>query len=324
MDSRISSDEGRGRPLLSVEFEPRFCGNHVADVTVGCSFGCIYCPFSDLEARRHGVSHPVLKDTGDLDRLPAPRSVFLSPSSDAFAPQAAAATHELLEHLLSRGTSVGIVTKGRIPRRTLDLLGRHRDQIEGVAIGVTSLDDRRNRILEPGCPDARVRLENVRELAVRGIVADVRLDPLFPGLDDGPLDLAILVEEAARQGAWAITATYVFAWGRFLRRLRREPLLNASVQHLTERAPMEGGTAFSVPLDRKLATYEWLADLARSWGLKFNTCGCKDLRIREQDAFSSSCRNTWYLDALKPATRSANYPIQIDSARCGPPALPRS
>ena len=58
---------------------------------------------------------------------------------------------------------------------------------------------------------------------------------------------------------------------------------------------MEGGTAWSVPLARKLETYSRLANLARAHGLQFNTCGCKDLRVREAGAFWSSCRNTWFL-----------------------------
>ena len=54
---------------------------------------------------------------------------------------------------------------------------------------------------------------------------------------------------------------------------------------------MEGGTAFSVPLARKLETYAWLAQLARTHGLAFNTCRCKDLRLDATRDFSTSCRN---------------------------------
>src|SRR5207247_7597456 len=65
------------RPSVTVEFEPRFCANHVADLTAGCSFGCIYCPFSQLGARRHGVSRPTALDLSALHSLPAPPSLFL-------------------------------------------------------------------------------------------------------------------------------------------------------------------------------------------------------------------------------------------------------
>src|SRR5438477_2594192 len=291
---------GQPRPPVTVSFEPRFCANHVADLTAGCSFGCLYCPFAAIGARLRRVSRPAALDLR-LNDLTPPQSIFLSPASDAFAPQAVESTHTLLSYLLPRGTTVGIVTKGIVPERTLALLVEHRLQVEGVAVGVTSLDDHRNTVLEPGCPSARQRLDNIDRLAERGLPAALRLDPLFPVLDDGPAALTALVEEAARRGASAVTATYVFAWGRHLRRLRREPLLAESCRLLTERAPMEGGTAFRVPLGRKVETSGFLAQVARNHGLWFNTCGCKDLRVRESGLFSASCRNTRFLEERKEA-----------------------
>jgi DNA repair photolyase len=285
------------RGEIRVEFEARFCGNHVIDLTAGCSFGCIYCPFSDLGARRRGTVRATTLSLPEPHELPAPPSVFLSPASDAFAPQAIDQTHTLLSHLLHRGTTVGILTKGVIPERTLDLLAAYPSQVEGIGIGVTSLDERRNKALEPGCPPAVERLGNLGRIASRGLVGALRIDPIFPDVDDGHEALERLLDEAARRGANAVTATYVFAWGRYLRRLRREPLVAASLSLLTERAPMEGGTAYSVSLHRKIATYSFLAELARDRGLYFNTCGCKDLRIRGLEAFPTRCRNPVFFDA---------------------------
>jgi DNA repair photolyase len=291
---------GRPRTLpAAIAFEPRFCANHVLDLTAGCSFGCLYCPFAPLGARARGVGRPTALDVDALDLRAPPRSLFLSPASDPFAPQAAAGTHAVLRRVLPRGTVVGLATKGIIPEDTLALLAAHGSQVEGIAVGVTSLDDRRNALLEPGCPPARTRLENVARAAAAGLPVAVRLDPLFPDLDDGPVALSTLVAEAAGRGATAITATYVFAWGRLLRRLRREPLLRESCRMLTERAPMEGGAALSVPLQRKLDTYGRLADLAAARGLWFNTCGCKDLRIHASGRFFARCRNVLFLGATR-------------------------
>ena len=185
---------GQPRPPVTVSFEPRFCANHVADLTAGCSFGCLYCPFAAIGARLRGVSRPAALDLSRLNDLTPPQSIFLSPASDAFAPQAVESTHTLLSYLLPRGTTVGIVTKGIVPERTLALLVEHRLQVEGVAVGVTSLDDHRNTVLEPGCPPARRRLDNIERLAGRGLPAALRLDPLFPVLDDQPAALTALVQ----------------------------------------------------------------------------------------------------------------------------------
>jgi pyruvate-formate lyase-activating enzyme len=278
-----------GHPPLRVEFEPRFCAHHVVDLTAGCSFGCVYCPFSDIAARRAGVRRPTAVDLASLGAMGATPTLFLSPASDAFTPQAAPGTHALLAHVLPRGTRVGIVTKGIIPEATLDLLARHADSLEGVAIGLSNVDDVRNRVLEPGCPPARQRLGNIDRLTERGITTVLRMDPIFPVVDDDPAALESLVEEAAARRALGVTATYVFAWGRYLRALRREPFLAAAAAELTERAPMEGGMAFSVPLARKLETYDLLSRLARARGMGFNTCGCKDLRVRDSGLFASAC-----------------------------------
>jgi DNA repair photolyase len=311
-------------PAVSVDFEPRFCGNHVVDLTAGCSFGCIYCPFSDIEARRQGAPRPTAVDMAQLQSLPAPPTVFLSPASDPFAPQAASKTHQLLEHLLPRGTIVGILTKGTIPQQTLDLLASYPKQVEGIVVGLTSLDEARNRILEPGCPSATQRLETLAHISDRGLIAALRLDPLFPSLDDSPASLERLLDEAAARNATGITATYVFAWGRYLRRLREEPMLTTSVGLLNERSPMEGGTAFSVSLGRKLETYSRLAHMSRERGLRFSTCGCKDLRVRAQGSFDTTCRNSSFLDERQLAiTRSGGCRVPAGARPDVPPDIQR-
>lgn len=313
------------KPPVRIGFEPRFCSNHVVDLTAGCSFGCIYCPFSDIEARRLGMDRPTALDMSPLPSLPAPPTVFLSPSSDPFTPQAAPSAHDLLRQLLPRGTVVGILTKGVIPERTLDLLASYPDQVEGVVVGVTSLDDARNRVLEPGCPPVRERLGNIERAARRSLPVALRMDPLFPLLDDAPQAMAALLDEAAARGAGGITATYVFAWGRYLRRLRREPLLAESCTLLSEKAPMEGGTAFSVSLSRKLDTYAQLAELARARGMLFNTCGCKDLRVRDAGIVSAACRHSSFLAARFGTTTPCATPRAPDAAApSAQPSAPRA
>jgi DNA repair photolyase len=111
--------------------------------------------------------------------------VFFSASSDAFAPQAAPHTHALLAHWLPLGTVVGIVTKGIIPERTLALLAEFRPQVEGVSVGVTSLDAHRNRVVEPGVAPSAERLALIERIATLRLPVTLRMDPLFPGLDDG-------------------------------------------------------------------------------------------------------------------------------------------
>jgi DNA repair photolyase len=305
---------------VAISFEPRFCGSYVADLTAGCSFRCLYCPFADIGARRHGATRPTALDASRLDALPAPPHLFLSPASDAFTPQAAPAAHALLAHVLPRGTVVGIVTKGIVPDATLALLARYREQVEGVAVGLTSLSTTRNAALEPGCPGAQARLANLARIAHAGLRVALRMDPIFPDLDDLPGEIEAVLAAAARRGATSVVATYVFAWGRWLRRLRREPIARASCAALTERAPMEGGTAFSVPLGRKLATYERIAAEAARLGMRFGTCGCKDVRLAASATFHTTCRDLdFWEDVTRTGARPAPAPGGCFARRAAPP-----
>src|SRR5439155_533504 len=75
-----TGSNGQPRPPVTVSFEPRFCANHVVDLTAGCSFGCLYCPFAAIGARLRGVSRPTALDLSRLNDLTPPPSVFLSPA----------------------------------------------------------------------------------------------------------------------------------------------------------------------------------------------------------------------------------------------------
>lgn len=316
LPTRDAAGNSAGMLPAVVEFEPRFCGNHVVDLTVGCSLGCVYCPFAPAAMRTRGVDRVRRVDMSSLERLEPPASVFLSPSSDPFAPQAAAHTHLLLSRWLPLGVVVGLVTKAIVPEYTLDLLADHRDQVEGIGVGLASLDEERNRALEPGCPSANQRLANVDRIAARGLAACLRIDPMLPGVDDSPGALEALVDQAAQRGAHAISATYLFAWGRTKRRLRRIAAAARAVAHLTERSPMEGGVAYSVPLSRKMDTYSRIAGYAARRGLQFSTCGCKDLRLRDASPFPSRCRNVAFLvgRALAGATPGGRGRGSADAA----------
>lgn len=297
-------------PPLSVRTEARVCGQQVVDVTAGCTYGCIYCPYAAERVRTAGVSRPTVCDAAAALTAPAPAHVYFSASSDPFTPQAAPHTHALLAHWLPQGTVVGIVTKGIIPDETLDLLAEHRPQIEGVSIGVTSTDERRNRLVEPGVPPGARRLALIAGVAARGLPVVLRMDPLFPGIDDDRTALAGLIAEAERLGATGITAGYVLAWGRYLRRLRAVPLLADACAQLTERAPAAGGSVWSVPLARKLELFGWLADRAREHGLFFQTCGCKDLRLQASGGRFATrcCENPFFSQVLQVTAEPAHTP----------------
>ena len=111
-------------------------------------------------------------------------------------------TRGILEALLDYRTPVGIITKGTLVVRDLELLAALRRRAGcTVNVSITTLDEGVWRRLEPGTPHPRKRLEAVRRLAEAGINAGVLIAPVVPGLTDAPQDLEALVREAATSGA---------------------------------------------------------------------------------------------------------------------------
>jgi len=293
------------RPEISFVRIAHSCNMYAVDLTIGCEHGCLYCHFSKLNEEECRKKYPFIKDFPtkvDMSTMYKQDSfpfspIYLSPSSDPFAPKARDLTHELLEYLLPKGLVFNISTKDIIPDKTIRLLKRYSSSIEGLVVGVTSLDEKRNKLLEPDCPSAEERLNSVPRLLKIGCRIGVRMDPIFPLIDDTDDALNSTVKAIAKTGVKDITGTYLFSFGRFLRRLKKEPFLQKSLGLLNEKSYIAGGVALSIPLEMKKGMYEKMDAVCRSYGIIFNTCGCKEVRLRDT-GYSLICRNP---DFIKPA-----------------------
>jgi DNA repair photolyase len=122
-----------------------------------------------------------------------PRAVFFSSASDLFQPlpEILDLGHRILEFLFSKGIGVAFLTKGQIPDHTLRLLSSHADLVR-AQIGITTLDEGISRVFEPNAASPTVRLEQIAGLTAGGIATQARLDPVLPGLTDGPDALHLL------------------------------------------------------------------------------------------------------------------------------------
>lgn len=282
-------------PELNIYFEPRFCYLYSIDLSIGCKNECIYCHFSDLtkETYIHKYnSYPVPVDITPLYTIKDfPSTIFLSPSSDPFTDTNQDLAHEVLSYLLPKGIIFIILTKEIIPEKTLELIKKYKDQFEGIAIGITNLDLQRNKIIEPKCPTAEQRIECLKKLVKTGVKnARLRMDPMFPTIDDTEDNFKSMVEVASKIGVKNITGTYIFTFGKFLKRLKEEPYLSESMKFINEKSPMQGGNALTVPLKMKEYKYMRLHEICKSKNIHFNTCGCKENRLRDL-GFPLTCRN---------------------------------
>jgi DNA repair photolyase len=111
-------------------------------------------------------------------------------------------TRRCLELIGDAGLAVQIITKSDLVTRDADLLGRMRSV---VSFTITTLNPKMARRLEPNAPTPERRLKAVEKLSKVGIPVTVRLDPIFPGLNEE--EIGRVVRTAAGAGAVHVTAS---------------------------------------------------------------------------------------------------------------------
>ena len=183
----------------------------------GCTHGCHYC-----FARRY-QSHLEL-DTGDefssvilvkvnfADVLrrelarPGRRQTVIGfgTATDPYQPIEGhyRLTRRCLEALVDHAAPVGLVTKGPMVVRDLDLLVElSRRAACTVHISVPTVDEDAWRALEPGTAHPLQRLRAVRTLTDAGVQAGVLMAPVVPGLTSQPAKIERTIKAIADHGA---------------------------------------------------------------------------------------------------------------------------
>lgn len=279
-----------------IEFRERACEGHSIDFTIGCEHNCLYCHFSTYEKalrRRidknyHGeVLQLSISDLLKQDSYPP--YIYLSWSSDPFAPKARELTHSVLEHLLPKGIRFLILTKGEIPDKTLELIKVFGNQIS-IQVGLTSLDNHRNGTLEPGATNVLNRLNLLSQLSSLKIaVLAARLDPIFPIIDDSDESLSDLLLRISQTGNRNIIASYIITSHYMTQRLAEVEGLQQSLSMLTEVTPSVNPTpVLSIPYQYKLERFNYISKKCIDLGMSFHVCACKDLRLNHTE-ISHSC-----------------------------------
>jgi DNA repair photolyase len=105
---------------------------------------------------------------------------------------------ECLEVLKAFKHPVGIVTKGTLIERDLDILGdMARDRLVKVGVSVTSLDLKLSRLMEPRAPAPARRLKVIERLSAAGVPVRLMVSPVVPGLTDHEVERIIGAGAAA-------------------------------------------------------------------------------------------------------------------------------
>lgn len=119
-------------------------------------------------------------------------------------------TRRSLEHLATARTPIGLVTKGPMVVRDIDVLQAVSRQARcSVYLSVPSVDAQAWRRLEPGTASPLQRLKAVRMLADAGIEASVLMAPLLPGITTSRSAITATIRAIADHGARAVGANVV-------------------------------------------------------------------------------------------------------------------
>ena len=254
--------------------------------TAECPHACAYCYASGFKTYANGRPKPVsLQAIQNVKKWP--KRLFLSSASDPFHPEVVNLAKELLRRALAQGSFVVISTKALATEKIVNLLSKHQQQVS-YSVSLSSLNEERNRLLEPNAPSAEQRLYGkcnkdglegfgISQLTDRGIHVTLKTDTLFPDVDDSDNDICRLLEKAKECGVQGVTFSYVFYRNRFKKRLLHIPVISRSLSKMTEYQPIASGKGFSLPLVEKKARLIRMAQIADGIGFKvISTCKCKN------------------------------------------------
>ncbi len=183
----------------------------------GCTHACHYCfarryqRHLELDSRDE-FSSVILVKTSFADVLRKelvcpgrrPALIGFGTATDPYQPIEGhyRLTRRALEALVEHPTPVGLITKGPMVVRDLDLLAElSRRTTCTVHMSVPTVDEETWPRIEPGTAHPLQRLRAIRTLADAGIEAGVILAPVVPGLTSQPRKLEATVKAIADHGA---------------------------------------------------------------------------------------------------------------------------
>ena len=217
----------QARSIISRNDSPDLPFNQSINPYQGCEHGCIYCyarpshsylglsPGLDFETRIFAKENAAELLRGELAHPGyRPELISLGANTDPYQPaeRKQRITRGILEVLLEFRHPVGIVTKGSLIERDLDLLApMAAEGLAQVFISIGTLDGEIARTLEPRAAAPYRRVETVRRLSEAGVPCGVFVAPIVPFLNDK--DMEGVLEAVAEAGArWASFTLLRLPW----------------------------------------------------------------------------------------------------------------
>lgn len=282
------------------------CLSQVASInpTLGCVHQCAYCyargysmyPGDGKVFVYGNMPEKLRKELSTRRKLPA--YVFFSPTCDVLQPipQVLQITYDLLHILLEHGVGINLLTKGRIPANFFPLLKQYK-KLTHIQIGITTLERDIQKKIEPYAATPRERIRNMEQLCAIGIVPEVKLDPLIPGVTDTAENLTALFKVLQRLGVNSTGINYLFLRPQIKKNLHKAlentPFLSKILEHYQNCKSMnllaEQSRVIALGVDYRKQAYENISRWAKEFGIYAYVCGCKNPDITEEPL----CGTNW-------------------------------
>ncbi len=201
--ARLEVFEERAKTILAENDSPDVGFRYSVNAYRGCFHACAYCyartshEYLGFGAGTDFDRKIVVKTNAAelLERELSRRSwagerIAFSGNTDCYQPLEAVygLTRRCLEICLAFRNPVGIITKGALIRRDVDLLSRlAREASAFVSLSIPFSDDAMSRAIEPFTSPPSQRFETIRILADAGVPVGVGIAPVIPGLNDGQI-----------------------------------------------------------------------------------------------------------------------------------------
>ncbi len=227
LERRLPREEvERARRDPHARRKPRPCG-----ITVhpghGCPRGCVYCYIPEMgfkfeKARPYPLSGEgmVLALLYNEDFEPGRTFIALGSVTDPFLPELEGRSLEYLRAFDEwLENPVQTSTKSALGRRAVRELADLR-RPPNVLVTVVAWDEDKASRLEPNAPTPRERMRTIEKLADAGVVVDLFLRPLLPGIVDED-EIRALMEAASDAGARGVVVGGFRVNRNIVRRLER-------------------------------------------------------------------------------------------------------
>jgi DNA repair photolyase len=207
--------EEEARSVLTENESPDISFRYSVNPYRGCLHGCAYC-YARPTHQYLGFGAGTDFDRKIVVKVNAPEAlvrdlakpsfaggtIAFSGNTDCYQPLEASygLTRRCLEVCRDSGNTVGVITKGMLVRRDLDILAEMAGRgLASVFVSIPFADDLTARKIEPYASRPSQRFETLRLLSAAGIPAGIAVAPVIPGLNDR--DIPALLEEARAAGA---------------------------------------------------------------------------------------------------------------------------